>query len=53
MQIEEGRSDPELVEVFIEEAKEEIASIQRNLPLWASDRTNSEALITRAARFTR
>ena len=32
MQVEQDRSDPELVEVFIEEAKEEIANIQRNLP---------------------
>jgi chemosensory pili system protein ChpA (sensor histidine kinase/response regulator) len=51
MQVEEGRSDPEIVEVFIEEAKEEIASIQRNLPVWASDRTNSEALITTRRSF--
>jgi chemosensory pili system protein ChpA (sensor histidine kinase/response regulator) len=51
MQIEEGRSDPEIVEVFIEEAKEEIASIQRNLPVWASDRANSEALITTRRSF--
>ena len=41
MQVEEGRSDPELVEVFIEEAKEEIAGIRRNLPAWAADRANS------------
>ena len=53
MEVDEDRSDPELVEVFIEEAKEEIASIQRNLPLWTADRTNSEALIARAARSTR
>jgi chemosensory pili system protein ChpA (sensor histidine kinase/response regulator) len=51
MQVEEGRSDPEIVEVFIEEAKEEIASIQRNLPVWASDRANSEALITTRRSF--
>src|SRR6185503_9004817 len=51
MQIEEGRSAPEIVEVFIEEAKEEIASIQRNLPLWASERANSEALITARRSF--
>ncbi len=51
MQVEEGRSDPELVEVFIEEAKEEIASIQRNLPLWAADRANSEALISTRRSF--
>ena len=51
MKVEEDRSDPELVEVFIEEAKEEIASIQRNLPLWAADRTNSEALISTRRSF--
>jgi chemosensory pili system protein ChpA (sensor histidine kinase/response regulator) len=51
MQVEEGRSDPELVEVFIEEAKEEIASIQRNLPVWAADRVSSEALITARRSF--
>ncbi len=51
MQVEEGRSDPELVEVFIEEAKEEIASIERNLPLWIRDRANSEALITTRRSF--
>ncbi len=51
MQIEEDRSDPELVEVFIEEAKEEIASIQRNLPVWAADRASSEALISTRRSF--
>jgi chemosensory pili system protein ChpA (sensor histidine kinase/response regulator) len=45
MQVAGERSDPELVEVFIEEAKEEIASIERNLPLWTADLDNSEALI--------
>jgi chemosensory pili system protein ChpA (sensor histidine kinase/response regulator) len=45
MQVEEGRSDPELVEIFIEEAKEEIENVRRNLPLWTADRANSEALI--------
>jgi len=46
MHVAGERSDPELVEVFIEEAKEEIVSIERNLPLWAADLENSEALIT-------
>src|SRR6185369_16903575 len=46
MQVAGERSDPELVEVFIEEAKEEIASIEKNLPLWAADLENSGALIT-------
>jgi chemosensory pili system protein ChpA (sensor histidine kinase/response regulator) len=51
MQVEQDRSDPEIVEVFIEEAKEEIASIQRNLPVWAADRANSEALISTRRSF--
>ncbi len=51
MQVEDGRSDPELVEVFIEEAKEEIANIARNLPQWTSDRENSEALIATRRSF--
>src|SRR5688572_2697413 len=51
MQVEEGRSDPEIVEVFIEEAKEEIASIRRNLPAWAADLANSEALISTRRSF--
>jgi chemosensory pili system protein ChpA (sensor histidine kinase/response regulator) len=51
MQVEQERSDPELVEVFIEEAKEEIANIQRNLPQWTGDRENSEALIATRRSF--
>lgn len=38
--------DPELLELFIEEAKEEIASIQRNLPAWSESPDDMEALIT-------
>ena len=38
--------DPELLELFIEEAKEEIASIQRNLPAWADAPDDMETLIT-------
>jgi chemosensory pili system protein ChpA (sensor histidine kinase/response regulator) len=51
MQVEEGRSDPEIVEVFIEEAKEEIANIERNLPLWSANRDNTEALIATRRSF--
>jgi chemosensory pili system protein ChpA (sensor histidine kinase/response regulator) len=51
MKVEEGRSDPELVEVFIEEAKEEIENIRRNLPAWAADRANAEALIAARRSF--
>ncbi|HWM29932.1 MAG TPA: Hpt domain-containing protein [Woeseiaceae bacterium] len=38
--------DPELLELFIEEAKEEIASIGRNLPQWADSPDDMETLIT-------
>jgi chemosensory pili system protein ChpA (sensor histidine kinase/response regulator) len=45
MKVDEDRSDPELVEVFIEEAKEELENIQARLPLWIENTENSEALI--------
>ena len=38
--------DPELLELFIEEAKEEIATINRNLPQWAQSPDDMETLIT-------
>ncbi len=38
--------DPELLELFIEEAKEEITSINRNLPQWADSPDDMETLIT-------
>ena len=38
--------DPELLELFIEEAKDEIATIQRNLPQWAEAPDDMETLIT-------
>jgi chemosensory pili system protein ChpA (sensor histidine kinase/response regulator) len=38
--------DPELLELFIEEAKEEIATINRNLPQWAEAPDDMETLIT-------
>ena len=40
------RIDPELLELFIEEAKEEVASIARHLPQWQSAPDDMEALIT-------
>ena len=46
MEVDEERSDPELLEIFIEEAKEEIANIQRFLPQWTANLANSEALIS-------
>ena len=38
--------DPELLELFIEEAKEEIGSIRRHLPAWTASPDDLEALIT-------
>ncbi len=38
--------DPELLELFIEEAKEEIASIRRRLPAWIASPDDFEMLIT-------
>ncbi len=38
--------DPELLELFIEEAKEEVVSIKRNLPRWADTPDDAETLIT-------
>ena len=38
--------DPELLELFIEEAKEEIAAIKRNLPAWSEAPDDMETLIT-------
>ena len=38
--------DPELLEIFIEEAREEVASIKRKLPLWVEEPDDMETLIT-------
>ena len=38
--------DPELLELFIEEAKEEVASIRRKLPAWQEAPDDMETLIT-------
>ena len=38
--------DPELLELFIEEAKDEIATIQRNLPQWVASPDDMETLVT-------
>jgi len=41
-----GQMDPEIIELFIEEAKEEIVSIERHLPLWTMSPDDLETLIT-------
>ncbi len=38
--------DPELLELFIEEAREEVATINQNLPQWAEHPDDMETLIT-------
>ncbi len=38
--------DPELLELFIEEAKEEVTTIRRNLPQWVDHPDDMETLIT-------
>ncbi|MDP7270439.1 MAG: Hpt domain-containing protein [Gammaproteobacteria bacterium] len=38
--------DPELLETFIEEAREEIAAISRHYPVWVENQADEEALIT-------
>ena len=38
--------DPELLELFIEEAREEVASIKRKLPAWQDEPDDMETLIT-------
>ena len=40
------RIDPELLEIFIEEAREEIAAINRHFPIWVENQIDEEALIT-------
>ncbi|MGD8339769.1 MAG: Hpt domain-containing protein [Gammaproteobacteria bacterium] len=45
MAVDDDRSKPELVEIFIEEAKEEIEKIQELLPRWSSQPEDSDALI--------
>lgn len=38
--------DPEILEIFIEEAEEELAVIKEYLPRWCDDRDDRDALIT-------
>jgi chemosensory pili system protein ChpA (sensor histidine kinase/response regulator) len=38
--------DEEILEIFIEEAEEEIASINEQLPVWIKDHENADALAT-------
>jgi chemosensory pili system protein ChpA (sensor histidine kinase/response regulator) len=45
MTVDEDHSEPELVEIFIEEAKEEIEKIREFLPRWMDQPEDTEALI--------
>ncbi len=44
-------SEKDVIEIFIEEAEEEIEKISRNLPAWRDDSQNEEALITTRRSF--
>ncbi|MDH3860579.1 MAG: Hpt domain-containing protein, partial [Gammaproteobacteria bacterium] len=46
-----NHTDPEILELFIEEAKEEIASIKRHLPSWVASPDGLEMLITTRRSF--
>ncbi len=46
MEQAEDYADPELVELFIEESKEELQSIKRYFPQWREAQSDSQALIT-------
>ena len=39
-------ADPEILEIFIEEALEELASLNEQIPLWVSSPDNTDALTT-------
>ncbi len=53
MKIGAEKLDPELVEVFIEEAKQEVENIQRYLPIWQKNQDDLDALnITRRSYHT-
>ncbi len=43
---ESEKLDPEFLELFIDEAKEEVVSIRRNFPLWVEDPASAETLVT-------
>ena len=51
MKSETDRPDPELVEIFIEEAKEEIVGIRRHLPVWRENRDDFDALVAARRSF--
>jgi len=38
--------DPEILEIFIEEAREELENIQQDLPAWRNNQENKDALIS-------
>jgi len=44
-------ADNEIIEIFIEEAEEEIEKISRNLPAWCANSQDEEALITTRRSF--
>ncbi len=51
LQVIKQEADSEIIEIFIEEAEEEIEKISRNLPAWRADPQDEEALITTRRSF--
>ncbi len=46
-----GEPDPEFLELFIEEAREEVASVERNFPAWEQNPHDADALVTMRRSF--
>jgi chemosensory pili system protein ChpA (sensor histidine kinase/response regulator) len=46
-----GEPDPEFLELFIEEAREEVVSIQSNFPAWEQNPHDADALMTMRRSF--
>ena len=53
MVVDAALSDPALVELFIEQAREEMAKIDRNLPAWRADAASAEARLALQRAFHR
>lgn len=46
LQTGDAQPDPELLEIFIEEAQEEILAVKRHFSVWVENQVDDEALIT-------
>lgn len=50
-EVDESLIDDEVLEIFLEEAEEEIEVIEKNLPIWINDSNSQEALSTMRRSF--